>query len=55
MAFSMDIVIPSDPLSNEYRIVEGTEAHEPSMSCHNETIRDANIWTKIGIFGSVDK
>ena len=47
MAFSMDIVIPSDPLSKEYRIVEGTDAHEPSISCHNETIRAANIWTKL--------
>ena len=47
VASSNDIPRPSEPLSNEYNIVDGIAAVKPRFSCQRETIRTANFCMKI--------
>ena len=42
-ATSKDMVISSDSSFHEYKIVDAIDAHEPSISCHRDTIRAEKI------------
>ena len=46
-AASKEMVISSDSSFHEYKIVDAIDAHEPSISCHRDTIRAVKIWGDI--------